>query len=62
SDSDFTDFFQEYIQGTKTLPDFENTLLKIGLRLNNFVDEYYIEEMDHPKPMQQELFNGMISN
>ncbi len=60
SGQDFTNFFEQYVMGNSGLPPFEKTLAKVGLRLNQFADEYYINILEQPSPRQKALLSGLM--
>jgi len=60
SGQNFTNFFEQYIIGNSGLPPFEKTLAKVGLRLNQFADEYYINILEQARPQQKALLSGLL--
>ena len=60
SGSDFTDFFARYIQGADEMPDIATTLLKAGLVVDQYGDEFYVSRQANPTSDQEAIYNAIF--
>jgi len=60
SETDLGDFFSKYVAGKEAYLPLNDYLYKAGLRLNQFVDEYYISRIDNPTTPQNSILAGLL--
>lgn len=58
---DFAEFFDAHITGTDGQLDISATLMKAGIRTEQFSDEFYLSLMTDPSPLQEAIYSGLTT-
>ncbi len=61
SGADFTRFFDAHITGTDEELDIAATLRKAGIYTEQFSDEFYLNRMSNPSPLQEAIYTGITT-